>query len=690
MKNYINLTLTILLVVLFIPIVSKADILVATGTDIKKLKADGTGAATFISSASKGLAYDSTSEKLFYVGASSGSIMRADRSGANPTTLVSGAGSGIVDLVIDRVSSPPKIIWGDVGNAKIRRSNLDGTSVEDLVTGASQVIGLAIDSSASKLYWTDFSGISRSNLNGGSPEYTHIADSSAPSFVMVHSGKVYWSNANDNIIKRANTDGTSIETIQTGATGAQGLAYDSTLAKLFFIGQPSGGVGLRKMDLSGSNLATLGSQNGYDLVVDFTDGVPTPTPTPTLTPTVTQTSTPTKTPTPVPTAIPTLTSLPDSLCMSNQAGYVISEILGTYTLKSKNDKDGSFTYTQSNGSNKITGIFKVKSELSSSISTKGDTYDYTIALFFANQAPIGLYTGEIDEKKLDVSIYNRAIPGPCPLVTPTPVPTNGVGGAVKLPGTDGTQKTLATAGNIYALLFEGTSPSNDKSTLPSKGVLVDGSGNYLFENVIPGDYHIRFYADDVKFSSDYVAVSAIEEGLTTVPDVTARVVTYNETGCTKKDLASVVYNSGDAVRKLDKELLAQISAIETLGYAKLKGKKLSSFVKQIAKFRTRSSGYRDSGLATINDFPLVTRSKCPTANACTTTKLAKPIKSIKKSIENFNSLSDAISRYSATAINTKKTTSTNSKYRKSVKKLYKAALKNIAQLPKENETCPEV
>lgn len=63
--------------------------------------------------------------------------------------------------------------WTDVGTDKIQRSNLDGSDVEDLVTGLTHPVGIALDVTAGgKMYWTDAGTdkIQWANLNGSNVE----------------------------------------------------------------------------------------------------------------------------------------------------------------------------------------------------------------------------------------------------------------------------------------------------------------------------------------------------------------------------------------------------------------------------------------------------------------------------------------------------------------------------------------
>ncbi|MCL4708612.1 T9SS type A sorting domain-containing protein, partial [bacterium] len=121
--------------------------------------------------------------------------------------------------------------WTDPGYARIQRANLDGTSVEDLVTtGLSDPVGIALDLAAGKMYWTDAgtSKIQRANLDGsvvedlvtGIDQFFGIA-------LDLAAGKMYWGDILTNKIKRANLDGSSLEDLVTaGVDFPSGIALD--------------------------------------------------------------------------------------------------------------------------------------------------------------------------------------------------------------------------------------------------------------------------------------------------------------------------------------------------------------------------------------------------------------------------------------------------------------------------------
>ena len=71
-------------------------------------------------------------------------------------------------LAID--SSAGKMYWTEgyygTGAGKIRCSNLDGSNAQTIVTGLAYPCDMALDTSAGKIYWTEDFDIKRANLDG--------------------------------------------------------------------------------------------------------------------------------------------------------------------------------------------------------------------------------------------------------------------------------------------------------------------------------------------------------------------------------------------------------------------------------------------------------------------------------------------------------------------------------------------
>ncbi|MDE0435977.1 MAG: hypothetical protein OXH92_18410 [Bryobacterales bacterium] len=156
-------------------------------------------------------------------------LRAADGSGFAPMGLRGGKRIGSFSAVpaIPVLSDGAgKMYWTDSGTGKIQRANLDGTRVEDLVTGLGNPVGLELDPGAGKMYWTHNLGgkIRRASLDG-----TGVEDVTPGAFLLPEglaldagAGKMYWIERGG-VIQRANLDGTGFETVVTGLRGANDL-----------------------------------------------------------------------------------------------------------------------------------------------------------------------------------------------------------------------------------------------------------------------------------------------------------------------------------------------------------------------------------------------------------------------------------------------------------------------------------
>ena len=80
--------------------------------------------------------------------------------------------TGSLPRVVAEQLDSDKMYWTEAHNGKIQRADLDGTNIEDLVTGIHFGEGLALDVAAGKMYWSDPADemILRANLDGSSIE----------------------------------------------------------------------------------------------------------------------------------------------------------------------------------------------------------------------------------------------------------------------------------------------------------------------------------------------------------------------------------------------------------------------------------------------------------------------------------------------------------------------------------------
>ncbi len=126
-----------------------------------------------------GLALDPGAGKMYWIATEGGTIRCANLNGSGVEDLVTELG-GPIGLALDPGAG--KMYWTAIEGGKIQRANLDGSGVEDLITGIGGDVTytmLALDSGAGKMYWPVVQGdkvsqksnkIQRANLDGSGVE----------------------------------------------------------------------------------------------------------------------------------------------------------------------------------------------------------------------------------------------------------------------------------------------------------------------------------------------------------------------------------------------------------------------------------------------------------------------------------------------------------------------------------------
>ncbi|NNJ12811.1 DUF11 domain-containing protein [Chloroflexales bacterium ZM16-3] len=137
----------------------------------------------------------------------------------------------------------------------VRASASDGAGQQLILdpTKANPTGGIAIDSQRQQMYWVEATTIRRANLDGTGIE-TIISGLSAPRRIAVAeaAGKVYWSEPG--AIKRANLDGSGVEILVAG-TGIASLSLDVARSKIFW----AAGKTISSANLDGSGQSTFAS-----------------------------------------------------------------------------------------------------------------------------------------------------------------------------------------------------------------------------------------------------------------------------------------------------------------------------------------------------------------------------------------------------------------------------------------------
>ena len=170
-----------------------------------------------------------------------------------------------------------KIYWTESG--KIRRANLDGSNVEDILTELESPTDIVLDLHDHKMYWVSFgpSKVYRANLDGSDIEA--IINRGAPIAVPgkrlptpgtitldTNASKIYWGNWRGPWgISRADNDGSDIEEIMIkpldGVFGrivdAESLELDLKTRKMYWADSFNDNIG--RANLDGSNYEELGT-----------------------------------------------------------------------------------------------------------------------------------------------------------------------------------------------------------------------------------------------------------------------------------------------------------------------------------------------------------------------------------------------------------------------------------------------
>lgn len=201
---------------------------------------DGTNAAAVMPTGSwyalQGIEIDETAGQLYWgpthpsFGGDAARIRRSNLDGSSVQVLVQNATSWFPGLLgLDAING--KIYWGEVSwNQGLFWSNLDGSSVQKIIWSI-PVRDIAVDTTAGQIYFTaawSFGGggaIYRANLDGTGLQQI-IGNLRFPYGIAVDpgAGKIYWSDINDGKIRQANLDGSGQVDHITGLVSPGGIA----------------------------------------------------------------------------------------------------------------------------------------------------------------------------------------------------------------------------------------------------------------------------------------------------------------------------------------------------------------------------------------------------------------------------------------------------------------------------------
>jgi len=183
--------------------------------------------------------------------------------GSTAETVVDMAGKEGHGMAYDAVNE--KIYYCDFQNSnagKIWRMNLDGSDMEELLSGLGAPYGIAINLAEGKMYIADGTHVSRANLDGSGLEKEFITIAGGAMRAVGFNSKtnlVYFYEVNDENLYVAKSDGTGVAPIVEGAYG-YGIYIDEENEKIYYDDRNEGG--LMQADLNGSGQVKIASFSG--------------------------------------------------------------------------------------------------------------------------------------------------------------------------------------------------------------------------------------------------------------------------------------------------------------------------------------------------------------------------------------------------------------------------------------------
>lgn len=172
-----------------------------------------------------GMALDLNGGHLYWAERRNASIWRANLDGSGITPIVTRQ-HGVIDVALDIDSR--NIYWTGVRNT-VRRMLLGDSAVIDVIEHSVNPRGIALDTEGGKMYFLNFRGVHRANLDG-SDVIELVKGQKNPVGIALDAegGKIYWTehtHATDKVM-RANFDGSDVTDLVTGLERPGQLALD--------------------------------------------------------------------------------------------------------------------------------------------------------------------------------------------------------------------------------------------------------------------------------------------------------------------------------------------------------------------------------------------------------------------------------------------------------------------------------
>ncbi len=166
-----------------------------------------------------------------------------------------------------------KLYWSVLFDQKIQKANLDGSDIEDVITGISDLRDLEVDSK-NKIYFLTAGRVKRANLDGTGVESLSPYLNGCQYLELDRLGsKLYWTNADYRKITKVNFDGTGLEELLSGFEYpiGIGLYVNNSIAGPDAFGYTAKTIsnGLRDIESTGTAVSLTGVEASDSIGLPF-------------------------------------------------------------------------------------------------------------------------------------------------------------------------------------------------------------------------------------------------------------------------------------------------------------------------------------------------------------------------------------------------------------------------------------